>query len=115
MNTQFLKLINPNLDELLIIDKFSFEVRQDKLRVTEPLLCWSVSSDNIYVANEDRGYEIWVFDFNGKLIRKIQKEYKQIAVSENFKNKTLKQGLIRCAMIRDRFNLFSIRMSTLYL
>ena len=90
-NTRFLKLNNPNLDVSLVIDKVSFELRQDKLRVTEPLICWSASRDNIYVANEDRGYEIWVFDFNGKLIRKIQKEYKQIAVSENFKNKTLKQ------------------------
>lgn len=91
LNTHFLKLINPNLDVLQVIDEFSFEWRQDKFRATEPLLCWSVSRDNIYVANEDRGYEIWVHDFNGKLIRKIQKEYKQIAVSENFKNKALKQ------------------------
>lgn len=91
LNTQFLKLINPNLDVLQGIDEFSFEWRQDKLRATESLLCWSVSRDNIYVANEDRGYEIWVHDFNGKLMLKIQKEYKQIPVSENFKNKILKQ------------------------
>jgi hypothetical protein len=63
----------------------------DKARIIEPLLCWSVSRDNIYVANEDRGYEIWVHDSNGKLIRKIQKEYKQIPVSENFKKEMLKQ------------------------
>lgn len=91
LNTQFLKLINPNLDVLQVIDEFSFEWRPDKPNVVEPMFCWSVSRDNIYVANEDRGYEIWVHDFNGKLIRKIQKEYKQIPVSENFKNKILKQ------------------------
>ncbi len=56
---------------------------------TEPLLYWSASHDNIYVANEERGYEIWVLDFKGKLIRKIQKEYRKIPVSENYKKKTL--------------------------
>jgi len=91
INTIILKLISPDLEVLHAIDEFSFEWRQDKAMITEPLLCWSVSRDNIYVANEDRGYEIWVHDFNGKLIRKIQKEYKQISVSENFKNKLLKQ------------------------
>ena len=91
LNTQILKLLNPNRDVLKVIDEFSFEWRRDKARIIEPLLCWSVSRDNIYVANEDRGYEIWVHDSNGKLIRKIQKEYKQIPVSENFKKKVLEQ------------------------
>jgi len=84
-----LKLLNPDLEVLQIIDKFSFEMSPGKFRATEPLFCWSASRDNIYVANEERGYEIWVYDFNGKLIRKIQKEYRQISVSENFKKKIL--------------------------
>ncbi len=91
LNTHILKLINPNLEVLQVIDEFSFEWRRDKARITEPLLCWSVSRDNIYVANEDRGYEIWVHDLNGKLIRKIQKEYKQVPVSDGFKKKVLEQ------------------------
>ncbi|MFC2141763.1 6-bladed beta-propeller [Acidobacteriota bacterium] len=91
LNTHFLKLLNPDLEVLKVIDEFSFEWRRDKARVTEPLLCWSVSRDHIYVANEARGYEIWVHDSNGKLIRKIQKEFTQIPVSEDFKNKTMEQ------------------------
>ena len=91
LNNLFLKLLNPNFEVLQVIDAFSFEWRPDKPNVVEPIFCWSVSRENIYVVNEDRGYEIWVHDFNGKLIRKIQKEYKQIPVSENFKNKILKQ------------------------
>jgi len=84
-----LKLLNPDLELLEVIEKFSFEMRPGKFRAIEPLFCWSASRDNIYVANEERGYEIWVYDFNGKLIRKIQKEYRQISVSENFKKKIL--------------------------
>ena len=50
-----------------------------------------MSHDNIFVVNEDRGYEIWVHDSDGKLIRKIQKEYKQVPVSEDFKEEALEQ------------------------
>jgi len=84
-----LKLLNPDLEVVQVIEKFSFEMSPGKFRATEPLFCWSASRDNIYVANEERGYEIWVYDFNGKLIRKIQKEYRQISVSENYKKKIL--------------------------
>lgn len=86
-----LKLLNPDLEVLKVIEKFSFEMRPGKFRAIEPLFCWSSSGDNIFVANEERGYEIWVYDFRGKLIRKIKKEYRQIPVSENYKNKILKQ------------------------
>ena len=84
-----LKLLNPDLEVLQLIDKFSVRVSPEKMGATEPLLYWSASHDNIYVANEERGYEIWVLDFKGKLIRKIQKEYRKIPVSENYKKKTL--------------------------
>ncbi|MDH4219556.1 MAG: 6-bladed beta-propeller [Candidatus Aminicenantes bacterium] len=84
-----LKLLNPDLEVLQVIDKLSYEMKPGKFRVTEPLLCWSTSGDNIYVANEERGYEIWVYDFNGKLVRKIRKEYRRTPVSEDYKNKIL--------------------------
>ncbi len=91
INTLILELINPDLDVLQVLDEFSFEMRPDKFRAIEPLFCWSASCENIYVVNEDRGYEIFVYDFNGKLIRRIQKEYKQMPISENFKKKILNQ------------------------
>jgi len=87
-----LKLSNPDLEVLQPIDNYSFEwPPREKFRPTEPLFCWSASRDNIFVAKEGREYEIWVYDFNGKLIRKIKKEYKQIPVSEDYKKKLLKQ------------------------
>jgi len=85
LNTYSIKLLTPDLEVLKVIDEFSFEWR------LEPIFCWSVSRDNIYVVNENREYEIWIYDFNGKLIRKIQKQYRRIPVSESFKKKTLKQ------------------------
>jgi len=84
-----LKLLDPDFEELHVIDQFSFEVNKKKFRASDPFFCWSSSKDYIYVANENRGYEIWVFDINGKLIRKIRKEYKKIPISEDYKTKIL--------------------------
>jgi hypothetical protein len=76
---------------LQVIDKYSFEVRPDKLKASYPIFCWGVSCDNIYVANEDSGYEVCVYNNYGKLIQKIKKEYIKVPVSKNFKKKALKQ------------------------
>ena len=85
-----LRLLNSDLEEIRVIEKFNYEVQQTtKFRAIEPLFCFSASDDNIYIAREDRGYEIWVYDFNGKLKRKIRKEYKKIPISEDYKKKIL--------------------------
>jgi hypothetical protein len=36
---------------------------------------WRVSRDRINIVNQARGYEIWVYDFDGNITRKIRKEY----------------------------------------
>jgi hypothetical protein len=86
----FLKVANLDLEGRKFIDQYSIEMRRDKIRATEPLFCWSASRNNIYVANEDKGNEIWVYDFEGKLIRKIRKDYRKIPFSESDKKKILK-------------------------
>ncbi|MCX6560694.1 MAG: hypothetical protein NTZ26_09270 [Candidatus Aminicenantes bacterium] len=48
------------------------------------------SSDRIYVGNSERGYEILVFDFGGRLIRKIRKEFAPVPVSDEYRLKFLK-------------------------
>jgi len=48
------------------------------------------SRDRIFIGNSDHGYEIRVFDFQGKLLRKIRKDYKPVPVSDEFRKKTLK-------------------------
>jgi len=86
----FLKVANLDLEGRKFIDQYGFEMRRDKIRATEPLFCWSASRNNIFVANEDKGNEIWVYDFEGKLIRKIRKDYRKILFSESDKEKILK-------------------------
>jgi hypothetical protein len=46
-----------------------------------------VSGDKIFTSTQERNYEIYVYDFNGNLIRKIKKEYKKIRPSEEYKER----------------------------
>jgi len=43
---------------------------------------WDASDKFIYVGNDQRGYEIWVYDFAGNLIRKIRKEFSPIEIPQ---------------------------------
>jgi len=86
-----LKLAKSNLEVIQVLDEFRNEVSPNKLNLAEPIFCWGVSLDNIYTANETRGYKIHVYDFSGNLIRKIKKEYQKVPISNEFKEKTLKQ------------------------
>ena len=45
----------------------------------------------IYTGNSERGYEIWVSDMEGNLVRKIKKEYRPVEVSENYKKEYMKR------------------------
>jgi hypothetical protein len=44
---------------------------------------WMPWEDRIFVGSEERGYEIWVYDLQGNLIRKIKKEYKPVYMAED--------------------------------
>ena len=51
------------------------------------------SHERIYVGDTERGYEILVFDLDGKLVRKIRKEYVPVPVTDDYKKKYLKDYL----------------------
>ena len=55
---------------------------------------WSISSGNIYIGNDENGYELLVFNLDGTLIRKIQKEYNPVPVQESVKEAVLKAILL---------------------
>jgi hypothetical protein len=69
-------------------------------KVPEPYVCGTgfafqgkASRDRIYVGNSERDYEIRVFDLEGRLIRRIRKEYSPVPVSDEYKKKSLKDYL----------------------
>ena len=45
---------------------------------------WSVTNTNVYFGNEERGYEINVFDLEGNLVRKIKKDYRKVRIPDEY-------------------------------
>ena len=48
-----------------------------------------VNAGKIFTGSQGRDYEIYVYDFDGNLIRKIRKEYKKVSPSIEYKDKFL--------------------------
>jgi hypothetical protein len=63
----------------------------ERLRGTYHIQSWSVSRDRIFTGHQDRGYDIFVYDFDGRPIRKIRKEHAAVPVPEAHKKEFLAQ------------------------
>lgn len=81
-----LALCDADFNELKALDRYEFP-SDDSRQV--PFFMWRVSGDRIIVANEARGYELWVYDLDGRLIRKIRKEYRPVRVTEGINDAIL--------------------------
>ncbi|MBN1939682.1 MAG: hypothetical protein JW843_08850 [Candidatus Aminicenantes bacterium] len=75
----------------------------EKLRGTYHLQSWSVSRDKIFTGHQDRGYDIFVYDFEGRPVRKIRKEFDAVPVPEAHKKEFLDQfGSPQMKFIQDK-------------
>jgi hypothetical protein len=83
-------LLDSRFVKLRGLDSMTAEISLSDLRFPEPLLCWSASKDRVFVGNENRGYDIHVYDEGGTLKRRIKKEYAAVPVSDEFKARALK-------------------------
>jgi hypothetical protein len=81
-----LSLCDGEFNDLKILDR-----REDGMDNSRqvPFFMWRVSGGRIFVVNQVRGYEIWVFDFEGNLLKKIRKEYRPVRVTEEIKEAIL--------------------------
>jgi hypothetical protein len=61
----------------------------DRVVVGMGSLVYAASRDFIYVGNPDREYDIWVFDPEGSLVRKIRKEYKPVRIPSEYQESVL--------------------------
>jgi hypothetical protein len=68
-----------------------------------PYFMWRVSGDRIFIVNQTRGYEIWVYDFDGNLLRKIRKEYRPIRVTDEIKEAILGPDYRRSGISQDKY------------
>lgn len=82
-------LCSANFEELNELDVFNqphFWEGGNKMPYRAILFFWRITKDNIYIGNEQRGYEILVYDLEGKLLRKIRKEYEPQLLPDNLRD-----------------------------
>lgn len=86
-----LSLRNSSLEEIKELDRYKLPNYRvtGKRRGTDPLFSWAISKRYIFIANEIRNYEIWVFDLEGNLVRKIRKPYNPVSVTDEYKEERL--------------------------
>ena len=63
-----------------------------RMKFSPMVFQWSISKDRIFIGNELRGYEILVYDFEGRLVRKVQKKYSAVKISANIIEKFKKKS-----------------------
>ena len=86
----FLCLFNSDYEEIKKLDSFDMSAYVPGKPTPGTIISfyWRVANDRIYIGNEQRGYELWVYDLAGNLLRKIRKEYKPAPYPEEFKKQT---------------------------
>jgi len=63
---------------------------ESKMIISGRSLIFQAGNSNLYIGDTDRGYEIRVYNLEGKLVRKIRKDYEPVPLSEEFKQDFLK-------------------------
>ncbi|UCE40790.1 MAG: 6-bladed beta-propeller [Candidatus Aminicenantes bacterium] len=94
MYTWAFSLYNPQFEEIKLLDTqkvYDFNTQGFRGIISRPFNARQFSKENIFVACEDRGYEILKYDLEGNLIQKIRKEFEPVAISENVIKEKKKQ------------------------
>lgn len=95
--SQAIELYDPGFRFVKELDRFTRVANRTVYeKVPEPyvsgiefILQDKASRERIYVGNSDRGYEICVFNLEGRLVRKIRKEFSPVPVTDEDKKKYL--------------------------
>ena len=84
-----LVLTDPDFEEINELDVFKqppfIKGGKNKMPLRAFLFEWRITKDKICIGNEQRGYEILVFDLEGNLQRKIRKEYRPLSLPEKLR------------------------------
>jgi hypothetical protein len=86
----FLCLFDAEFNELKKLDFIDMSEMAPGKKTPGTILAflWRVAGGRIYAGNEQRGYEILVYDLEGNLLRKIRKEYDPVPYPEEFRKQT---------------------------
>ncbi len=86
-----LELCDQDFQLLSLLDELQIEnfAVTRRIQGTQPGFGLAFGGKRIFVGNEARGYEIWVYDQEGNLVRKIRKQFHPLPVTEAIKKKAL--------------------------
>jgi len=118
-------LFGSNFKQIKELDsvKFPNYMKGRKQKAINLGFFWSITKRNIYIGNEERGYEIRMYDLEGNLVRKIKKDYRKVRISDEYieeqsegMSETWKQRTyfpeyfppFQCAFVDDKGRLFVI-------
>jgi outer membrane protein assembly factor BamB len=87
---------------MLLDDRFENIKELEKQMIPNPIvgkrlkgsyyvLAWSVANGMIFTGFQERGYEIFAYDLDGNLVRKIKKQFNPVPISEEYKKNFMKQ------------------------
>jgi len=90
-------LFSPDEQEIQELDVLQIAKQVNFL---DPVFAWRINRDRIYQINEQRGYEILVYDNKGSLVYKIQKQYDPVSMTSEIREALL-QGIPENSPLRD--------------
>jgi hypothetical protein len=86
-----LALYDSILKKIRNIEIYKYPQQMNQLRL-HPFFMWRIANGLIYTINEERGYEICAYNLDGRLVRKIRKDYKRVSPTEEIKKSILGPG-----------------------
>ncbi|MDH5386373.1 MAG: hypothetical protein OEY18_16855, partial [Candidatus Aminicenantes bacterium] len=93
-------LCDSNFKEIKELDRHQWTPSNERIA---PVFMWRVSAGHIYISNEERGYEILDYDWEGNLQRKIRKSYLPVEATEEIKIARLGPGYKQSGISHDRY------------
>jgi hypothetical protein len=97
-NPLVLALFSSDFKEIKELDRFTKwpnqmvaeSISEKYISGIEFVLVGRASGEHFYTGNSERGYEILVFDLEGRILRKIRKDYRPVEVSEDYRENFLR-------------------------
>jgi hypothetical protein len=86
-----LSLFNANLEEIKKFGEYKVPNYMNGKSVKgTSSFAYCLGNRHIFVGNDDEDYEVWVYDLEGNLTRKIKKDYKKVPISKEFIEELMK-------------------------
>ncbi len=82
-----------------------FKVRGKENALTSGFF-WGITKTSVFFGNEQRGYEINVFDLDGNLVRKTKKDYRKVRIPDEYikeKKESMSEALIQRSYFPEHF------------